>query len=270
GDKLTENMESIFESFNRIKSELGQLVENAVKRIQTELSGISGTMDKYLIDEIAKIQEVLAEYERGMIDVNEVALSNFNESKASMINMYEQLVKQQIESHGNELGNFQENFNKNADDELALFSKQSDEMKEETKSIIAAEKNDIKQTLSEIQTFVTEDADKTKEKTKSEILQKITLLEEEIERLKTSISQTSSQITTHLEAVETANLANIASQSSKIKSQIAETQQSIMTDLDLEAKEHVKSAEDAEKRKRDLINRIERLERSIESIKNEL
>ena len=118
--------------------------------------------------------------------------------------------------------------------------------------------------------MVIEEAEKTQEKTESEILQKITLLEEEIERLKISIGQTSSQISTHLEAVEKDNLANISSQSSKIKSQIAETQQSIMTDLDIEAKEHVRSAEEAEKRKRDLINRIERLERSIESIKNEL
>ncbi|MHA1691790.1 MAG: hypothetical protein ACTSU7_09140, partial [Candidatus Heimdallarchaeaceae archaeon] len=196
--------------------------------------------------------------------------SNFNESKASMITMYEQLVKQQIDVHGSELKIFQDKFNENADEELVTFSKQSDEMKEETKTLITAEKSDIKSKLSEIQAMITEDTDKTKETTESEILQKITLLEGEIERLKTSINQTSSQIIVQLEDVEKDNLANIASQSSKIKSQIAETQQSIMADLDVEAKEHISRAEDAEKRKRDLITRIEKLERSIESIKSEL
>ncbi|MBY9001304.1 MAG: hypothetical protein KGD64_10340, partial [Candidatus Heimdallarchaeota archaeon] len=111
---------------------------------------------------------------------------------------------------------------------------------------------------------------KTKETTESEILKKITSLEEEIARLKASINITSSQITTQFEAVEKENLANIASQTFEIKSKVAETQQTIMFDLDTEAKEHVRRAENAEKMRRDLINRIERLERSIESIKNEL
>ena len=270
GDRLTENMESIFESFNRIKSELGQLVENAVKRIQSELSGISGTMDKYLIDEIAKIQEVLAEYEKGMIDVNEVALTNFNESKAAMLSTYDKLLKTQIDSHGDELKAFQDNFNQNIDDELGSFSKQSDEMKEETKTIVSSEKDELKKELTAIQTLVSDAISKTKNQNETDISEKLTLLEKEIESIKLSIEKTSTQIKTQVESLEKDSLASISSKASSMKGQIADTQQTVMSDLDVEAKEHIRKAEDAEKMKRDLVSRIERLERSIESIKNEL
>ncbi|MHA2308912.1 MAG: hypothetical protein ACXABJ_06525, partial [Candidatus Heimdallarchaeaceae archaeon] len=82
--------------------------------------------------------------------------------------------------------------------------------------------------------------------------------------------RTSSQIVTRLESVEKDAVADLSSSASAAKGQIVETQETTLTDLEAEAKQNIKLAEESEKRKRDLISRLERLEKNIEAVKNEL
>jgi hypothetical protein len=70
--------------------------------------------------------------------------------------------------------------------------------------------------------------------------------------------------------VEKDSVADFSSFASTAKSQVVDTQESTLADLETEAKQNIKLAEESEKRKRDLISRLERLEKNIESIKNEL
>ncbi|MCG3226899.1 MAG: hypothetical protein H7645_08265 [Candidatus Heimdallarchaeota archaeon] len=270
GDKLTENMESIFESFNRIKNELEQLVSNAVKRIQSELSGVSDTMDKYLVDEITKVQDVLAEYEKGMIDVNEVAMSNFNNSKADMIKKYDGITKEQIEAHSTELQGFEQGFNKEIEQILTSFSEQSDTMKQEAKTLLSNEKDQLNAKFTEMKTDLESKISDIESRANSTIEGKISSIEQDVNDLTESVDRTSSQIVTRLESVEKDAVADLSSSESAAKGQIIETQETTLTDLETEAKQNIKLAEESEKRKRDLISRLERLEKNIEAIKNEL
>ncbi|MEE9410745.1 MAG: hypothetical protein V3V41_07440 [Candidatus Heimdallarchaeota archaeon] len=270
GDKLTENMETIFESFNRIKSELGQLVDNVVQRIQVELSGVSDTMDKYLVDEIAKIQVVLADYEKGMIDVNAVAMSNFNTSKESMIQSYEDLSKQQLMNHSTELQEFEKGFHSQVDGVLDSFSEQSDSMKSEAKTVVSAEQDKMNKNFDELKTSLDEQVSLLQNETNNKINNRISSLEEEITEMKASIEKTSQQITTRLDSAQKDTVAEVSTFASTAKSQIASTQETTISDLETEVKDHIKQAEQAEKLKKDLINRLGRLEKNIEVIKNEL
>ncbi|MCG3260315.1 MAG: hypothetical protein H7644_11240 [Candidatus Heimdallarchaeota archaeon] len=58
--------------------------------------------------------------------------------------------------------------------------------------------------------------------------------------------------------------------SSNAKSKIVETQDSTVSNLEIEAKDNIKKAEQAEKLRKDLISRLERLERNLEIIKDQL
>jgi len=270
GDKLTENMESIFESFNRIKNDLEQLVSNAVKRIQAELSGVSNTMDKYLVDEIAKIQDVLAEYEKGMIDVNEVAMSNFNSSKADMLKKYDGVAKEQLETHSTELHGFEQGFNEEVDNILTSFSEQSDTMKQEAKSLLSNEQEKLSSKFVEMKNSLENKISELDGRSKSALEEKISTIEQEVANITGAIERTSGQIISRMESAEKDSVADLTSFASKAKSDVVETQETTFVDLDTEAKQNIKLAEEAEKRKRDLIGRLERLEKNIESIKNEL
>jgi hypothetical protein len=263
-------MESIFESFNRIKNELGQLVTNAVQRIQAELSGVSDTMDKYLIDEIAKIQTVLAEYEKGMIDVNEVAMTNFNTSKQSMIEAYETLTSNQLEEYKTELAGFENKFEKDVDDILSTFSQQSDSVKEESKTILANEQDTLSTNVSEMMNNFTNQVSSLEKQSTSTLEKDISDLEEEAQELLSSIDKTSSQIKARIDSVQKDSTAKISSFASSAKSQITNTQDTTLSDLEVEAKDQFRLAEQSEKIRKDIISRLERLERNIESIKNEL
>jgi hypothetical protein len=245
-------------------------VSNAVKRIQAELSGVSDTMDKYLVDEIAKIQDVLAEYEKGMIDVNEVAMSNFNSSKADMIKKYEGLAKEQIEAHSTELQGFEQGFNEEVDQILTSFSEQSDTMKNEAKSLLSTEQEQLSTKFEVMKTDLETKVSDIESRANKTIEEKMSSIEQEVTDLTQSVDRTSSQIITRLDSVEKDAVADLSSSASAAKGQIVETQDSTLTDLETEAKQNIKLAEESEKRKRDLISRLERLEKNIEAIKNEL
>jgi len=58
--------------------------------------------------------------------------------------------------------------------------------------------------------------------------------------------------------------------SSNAKSKIVETQDSTVANLEIEAKDNIKKAEQTEKLRKDLISRLERLERNLETIKDQL
>ncbi|MCK5144333.1 MAG: hypothetical protein KAQ77_11200, partial [Candidatus Heimdallarchaeota archaeon] len=65
-------------------------------------------------------------------------------------------------------------------------------------------------------------------------------------------------------------IAEISTMSSNAKSKIVETQDSTVSNLEIEAKDNIKKAEQAEKLRKDLISRLERLERNLEIIKDQL
>jgi len=270
GDKLTENMESIFESFNRIKSELGQLVNNAVQRIQAELSGVTDTMDKYLVDEIAKIQDVLAEYETGMLDVNQVALSNFNTSKESMLNTFDTLTKDQYNKKNSELTEFEGGFNKEVDGILTSLSEQSDAIKAEIKEYVSSEQSDVSEHFDTILADIGSKIEGIEKDAKKLVIDKTSSVEADTVNLRESINRTSQQIISKIDSAQKDASASIMSLSSNAKSGISETQNSTISDLETEAKSKIKGAEQAEKLKKDMIGKIERLERTLEIIKNEL
>ncbi len=270
GDKLTENMESIFESFNRIKSELGQLVSNAVQRIQAELSGVTDTMDKYLVDEIAKIQDVLAEYEKGMIDVNEVALSNFNTSKESMLTTFDDITKKQYDTKDSELIEFESSFNDTVDGILVNLSEQSDVVKTEIKNYVANEQSDLNNHFENILGDLSQKIDTIQKDTTKLVNDKTATIEEDVVTLKTSIERTTQQISSQIDSAQKDASTAVVSLASSARSKISETQNSTISDLDTEAKNRIKGAEQAEKMKKDVIGKIEKLERTLEILKNEL
>lgn len=270
GDKLTENMESIFESFNRIKSELGQLVSNAVQRIQAELSGVTDTMDKYLVDEIAKIQDVLAEYEKGMIDVNDVALSNFNTSKESMLTTYDDITKKQYNTKDSELTEFETSFNETVDGILVNLSEQSDVVKTEIKDYVANEQSDLNNHFENILGDLSQKIDTIQKDTTKLVNDKTVTIEEDAVTLKTSIERTTQQISSQIDSAQKDASTAVVSLASSARSTISETQNSTISDLETEAKNRIKGAEQAEKMKKDVIGKIEKLERTLEILKNEL
>ncbi len=255
---------------SRIKSDLTQLVDNAVKKIQQELSGISGTMDKYLVDEIVNIQDVLTEYEKGMKDVNNVVMTNFTESKTSMINTYNKMTSKQKKDHSSSLSDFALQFNENVEEVLTLFSEQSEKMKTEVKSLISSEKESIQKDIEALSNTVNEKIDSSKQKTEQTYDTSINEINERELAFRTSLEEISSKSKEQMETLSSELKSDVLNLSSQTKEQISNTRHSTDSEIEMEANDLVKKAENAEKNKKDVINKIVKLEKSLDSVKNEL
>ena len=97
-EKDAEKQQKIAEEIADFSGKVNDEVEEkyydeTIQKIQNELSGITETMDKYLIQEISKIQDILGDYEEGMLDVNNIVMSNFDASKKELLQRYDDLTE---------------------------------------------------------------------------------------------------------------------------------------------------------------------------------
>jgi methionyl-tRNA synthetase len=187
-----------------------------------------------------------------------------------MLESYDDLTNKQYNEHDSELEEFEGNFNNKVDAILSTLSEQSDSIKQEIKSFVSREQDDIKNHLDDILTTVVEKSDNLQGNAAKTAVERISILENEIIDAKDSLERTSQQITSRIDSAQKYTIAEISTMSSNAKSKIVETQDSTVANLEIEAKDNIKKAEQVEKLRKDLISRLERLERNLETIKDQL